>query len=94
MNEENARRLAQRRAREQPLITEAEVEAYERVHYPDRVDRPGAPPPIPGNGYIAKLSHDRFHEWFGTVCDETCPHAKRLPVVDRMGRPWWQRLFR
>lgn len=93
MNEENARRLAAREARDQPKITVAEVAAYREVHYPGSnakrdafVAQGGVE--IMGDSYVAKLSHGRFHDWFGTVCDETCPHPKDPPRMS-----WWRRLF-
>lgn len=96
MNEENARRLAQRLP-QAPPITEVDVEEYTRIHYPHHIaedyvpGRRGRPMPIPGDAYVAALSHDRFHEWFGTVCDETCPHAKHGLPEARVRRPWWRR---
>ena len=93
MNEENARRLAARQERDRPKITEADVDTYRELHYPgSRAHRDEATArgivEIPGDGYIAALSHERFHEWFGTVCDETCPHGF-VPPKPR----WWRRLF-
>jgi hypothetical protein len=77
MNAENARRIAEREERDRQKISEVAVEAYDRLHYP-----------IPGNRYVAHLDHTRFHEWFGTECDDTCPHPP-FPVR----APWWKRLF-
>jgi hypothetical protein len=93
MNAENARRIAEREERDRPKISEADVEAYDRLHYPEhftpeRIARNADIPPIPGNRHIAQLDHARFHEWFGTECDDTCPHP---PFPVRV--PWWKRLF-
>lgn len=80
MSPRNARRIEERLERDRPKITEADVEEYSRVHYPEHIaeayvpGRRGRPMPIPGDAYVAKLSHERFHEWFGTECDGTCPH--------------------
>lgn len=92
MNEENARRLAARLARDRPLISIADVDSYRELHYPgSRAHRDKAVArgivAIPGDDYVAALSHERFHDWFGTVCDETCPHPKPPP------RSWWRRLL-
>lgn len=98
MSKENARRLAERQERDRPLITEDEVEAYRAVHYPQHVaeayvpGRRGRPMPVPSDDYVAKLSHERFHEWFGTECDDTCPHRRSLPTAV-VRRSWWRRLF-
>lgn len=99
MSPDNARRIAERQERDRPKITVEEVETYRRVHFPEDAERvypPGytPPPPIPGDGFIAQLPHDRFHRWFGTECDDTCPHRRRLPVAEVVPRSWWRRLLR
>lgn len=88
MNDENARRLAARIARDNPprLITLEDVKAYRLVHYPNHVDKPDVPA-IPGDESITTMPHSQFHDYFGTVCDETCPHPKPLPVA--RVRRWW-----
>lgn len=100
MSPENARRLAARQERDNPTpkISEADVEAYSEIHYPGHnahrdafIARGGVE--ICGNSYIAKLSHDDFHEHYGTVCDETCPHARLIPPARLQSRSWWKRLF-
>jgi hypothetical protein len=98
MSRENARRLAERQERDQPKIAPADVEAYREMHYPgssasrdEFVANGGVE--VPGDTYVAALSHDRFHEWFGTECDDTCPHRRLLPVAT-VRRPWWRRLLR
>ncbi len=94
MSERNAQKIADRHERDRPKITEADVEEYERVHYPEHIAEDyvpghrGRPPAVPGNGYVAQLSHERFHDWFGTECDDTCPHPRPVRRV-----PWWRRLF-
>jgi hypothetical protein len=99
ISDENARRLAERLRRDQPLITEADVEEYTRVHYPHHIaedyvpGRRGRPVAIPGDAYVATLSHERFHDWFGTECDATCPHRRYLPSASIARRPWWKRLL-
>lgn len=100
MSEENARRLAERIERDRPRIATADVEEYRRIHYPEfdfvLVGHQTDIPRIPGDEYIAALDHGRFHEWFGTECDATCPHRKRLPIAElprRQRRPWWKRLL-
>lgn len=102
MNDENARRFALRLTRDRalPPITEADVEEYRRVHYPHHAaeqyipGQRGRPPPVPGDNYVAALSHERFHKWFGTVCDETCPHARYELPYARVRQSWWRRLLR
>ena len=86
MSERNAQRLAARLERDRPKITEADVEEYRRVHYPDHAT--GREDGFLGDGYVARLTHDRFHEWFGTECDDTCPHPRPPRRVT-----WWRRLF-
>lgn len=98
MSPENASRLAARQERDRLKITVAEVEDYRRIHYPERYTRtyPAGytpPLPIPGDGYIAALSHDRFHEWFGTECDDTCPHRRYMPPASVVRPSWWRRLL-
>lgn len=95
MNEENARRLAARQERDRPKIGVADVEAYREVHFPGSIAKRDAflargGVEIPDDGHVAKLSHERFHEWFGTECDETCPHAKHELPAARVRRPWWR----
>lgn len=92
MNAENARRLAERQERDRLRISLADVEAYRRVHYPDRRENTRVAR-IPGDEYVAKLPHDEFHEWFGTVCDDTCPHPRPIPSAQLKQAPWWKRLF-
>lgn len=98
MSPENARRIAERQERERLKISEADVEAYERVHYPEhftpeRLARVEGIAKIPGNRYVAGLSHERFHEWFGTECDDTCPHPRPPPGARLVRRSWWRRLL-
>lgn len=66
-------------------ITVEQVEAYMLLVFPEHVSRsylPGRPVAIPGDAYVAALSHERFHEWFGTTCDWRCPHrVDELPVA-------------
>lgn len=67
-----------------------DVYAYRREHFPERVARdyiPGRPVPIPGDDYVAELSHARFHEWFGTRCDDTCPHLRYERAPDAAPLP-------
>lgn len=93
MSDENARRLAERQERDRPLITEEDVEDYTRVHFPEHIaeacvpGQRGRPAPVPGDAYVAKLSHERFHEWFGTECDGTCPHRVHVLPIARISRP-------
>lgn len=100
MSPENARRLAARQERDNPnpKIAVEDVEAYDELHYPGSkakrdafIARGGVE--IMGSSYVAKLSHEDFHEHYGTVCDETCPHARLLPPATLRSRPWWKRLF-
>lgn len=100
MSPENARRLAARQERDNPKlkITVDDVEAYDELHYPGSkakreafVARGGVE--IMGSSYVAKLSHDDFHEHYGTVCDETCPHARLIPRAHVTRKPWWRRLL-
>ena len=96
MSPRNAQRIAARLELDRPKITEAEVKEYRRAHYPELAhddERTDRPPRIPGDGYVAKLSHERFHEWFGTECDGTCPHRRSLPAAAVRRAPWWRRLF-
>jgi hypothetical protein len=93
MNEENARRIAERQDRDRPKISVEDVEVYCELHYPGSrakrdafLARGGVE--IMGAGYIAKLSHEDFHEHYGTECDDTCPHP-RPPKRES----WWKRLF-
>jgi hypothetical protein len=70
---------------EHSTITAEDVEAYRLLTRPEHVARsyrPGIPVAVPGDQYIAALSHTRFHEWFGTACDHRCPHrVDPLPVA-------------
>lgn len=76
-------------------ITVDDVHAYRLVHFPQQVAllyKPGRPVPVPGDAYVAALSHERFHEWFGTTCDATCPHAVMpLPRARVLRRTCWRR---
>jgi len=97
MSEENARRLAARQQREQPKISEADVDEYREIHHPrSRAQRDAfiakGGVEICGDGYVAKLSHTAFHQWFGTECDDTCPHRRRMPIA-AIRIPWWKRLL-
>lgn len=97
MSKENARRLAARQELDRLKISLADVDEYREVHYPgsrarDAEARARGIVAIPGDGYIAQFSHERFHEWFGTECDDTCPHRRRLPA-EIARRPWWKRLL-
>lgn len=94
MNDHNARRIQARLEVERLRIPESAVEQYERIHYPEhftpeRLERVKHILRIPGNRYVAKLDHARFHDWFGTTCDETCPHPK-----EPARKSWWRRLLR
>lgn len=93
MSSENARRIAARLEEQRLKISEADVDAYERLHCPEhftpeRLARTKDIPRIPSNRYIAQLDHARFHEWFGTECDDTCPHPP-----EPIRRSWWRRLL-
>lgn len=97
MSPENARRLRERQERDAPKISVEDVETYRDVHYPESkakrdafLARGGVE--IMGASYVAKLSHEDFHEHYGTECDETCPHRRYLPAA-RVRRSWWRRLF-
>lgn len=99
MSEENARRLAARQERDRPLIAETDVDAYRETHYPgSRAQRDAfianGGVEVCGDGYVAKLSHDRFHLWFGTECDDTCPHRRHLPAASVRCSSRWKRLLR
>lgn len=82
-------------------VTAGDIDAYRRIHFPESATRHDAfvaqgGVVIPGDGYVAKLGHGRFHQWFGTKCDGTCPHlnymrgrdAAPLPYA-RLHRPSW-----
>lgn len=98
MSTENERRLAERQARDQLKISVADVEEYAEIHYPgsrahDAEAAARGIPKVPSDRYVAQLSHERFHEWFGTECDDTCPHPRPVPAARAGRRPWWRRLF-
>ena len=96
MSDRNAERFAQRQGIRRSPITAADVEDYTRVHYPELLaeayvpGRRGRPMPVPDDEYVAALGHERFHEWFGTECDDTCPHRRFMPP---RRTPWWRRLI-
>lgn len=97
MSDENARRLAARQERDRAKVSLAEVDAYRELHYPGSIARRNEARAlgiveIPGDGYVAALSHQGFHEWFGTECDDTCPHRRSsLPAASVRRKPWWRR---
>ena len=95
MSEENARRLAARQERDRLKISMGDVDKYRELHSPGSRERAALASargitPIPGDSYVAQLSHERFHEWFGTGCDDTCPHRRDEPPVARTVKPWWR----
>lgn len=79
------------------MITEEDVERYRLELFPEHVARdglPGRPVRIPGDRYVAALSHERFHEWFGTECDRHCPHrVDPLPTARALRSGIFSRLF-
>lgn len=85
-----------------PTITPDDVKRYRQLvapHHAAGFFKPTGIVPIPGDGYIADLSHEEFHHWFGTECDHICPHRVDPLPVARTNRPgllariaaWFQR---
>lgn len=74
------------------MITEADVDEYRRIHFPESYERSRAFAAagglvFPFSVYVSLDDHAGFHRWFGRACDDTCPHLRFSRAPDAAPLP-------